>query len=143
MDDWNECERRIFDLIGNEDIERDEATQLWYRHLLSNLKLPCDVTGIEDFQWEEFYVVGPGSKAEYQKLRKSRPSYRDVFELIAIYANCVSEWMMFYDDLKAHVRRKTDGKQFILGLSELKATGKNSQEYKPLYDYSVWQVSWR
>jgi len=143
VDDWRESEQRILALIGDEDIERDEAIHLWYRHLLAHLKLPCDVTGIEDFQCEEFYVLGPGSKTEYQRLRKNRPSYRDVFELTAIDVDSVSEWIMFYDDLKAHVRRKTDGKQFILGLSELKATKKDSQEYQLLYDYSVWQVNWR
>ena len=58
-------------MIGNEDLERDEAIRFWCRHLLSHLKQPCEVTGIEDFQWEEFYVVGPGNKTEYQKLRKN------------------------------------------------------------------------
>jgi hypothetical protein len=84
--------------------------------------LPCEVTGIEDFQWEEFYVFGPGNKMEYQKLRMNRPSYQDVFELTALVVDSDSEWSMFSDDLKAHVRRKADGKKFILGLSELKAT---------------------
>ena len=44
-------------------------------------------------------------------------------------------------DLKAHVRRKTDGKKFILGLSELKATNEHSYDYQLLHDYAVWLVN--
>jgi len=47
------------------------------------------------------------------------------------------------DELKAHVRRSSDGKQFILGLSELKATNKDSQNYGLLHDYAVWLVNYR
>jgi hypothetical protein len=62
VNDWHEQEQRILSVIGNEDVEPDEAIRHWYRRLLSSLKLPCDVTGIEDFQWEEIYVVGPAIK---------------------------------------------------------------------------------
>jgi len=143
VNDWHEQEERILTVIGNEDVEWDEAIRLWYGHLLSHLKLPCEVTGIEDFQWEEFYVVGPGSKTEYRKLRKNRPSYRDAFELTAVVVDSDSEWSMFSDDLKAHVRRKADGKHFILGLSELKATNEDSHDYQLLHDYAVWHVNYR
>jgi hypothetical protein len=141
--DRHEQEQRILAVIGDEDVEPDEAIRHWYCHLLSRLKLPCEVAGIEDFQWEEFYVFGPGNKTEYQALRRNRPSYRDIFELIAIDVDSESEWSIFSDDLKAHVRRKTDGRKFILGLSELKATNKNSHEYPLLHDYAVWLVNCR
>jgi hypothetical protein len=143
MKDWDQQEQRILAVIGSEDVDWDEALQCWYRHLCLHATLPCDVTGIEDFQWEEFYVVGPGDKTEYRNLRRSQPSYRDIFELTAIDVTSDSEWCMFHDELKAHIRRKTDGKQFILGLSELKATNKGSREYHLLHDYSVWLVNYR
>jgi hypothetical protein len=143
MKDWHEQEQRILAVIGDVDIESDEAIRRWYNHLLSRLKLPCEVTGIEDFQWEEFYVLGPGNKAEYQNLRRNRPSYRDLFEITAIDIDSDSEWSMFADDLKAHVRRKSDEKKFILGLSELEATKKNSYDYQLLHDYAVWHVNFR
>jgi len=38
------------------------------------------VTGIEDFDWEEFYVLGPGSKKNMKGLRK-----RDHHTLINIF----------------------------------------------------------
>jgi len=143
VNERHQQDQRILAVIGNEEVASDEAQRHWYKHLISCLKLPCEVTGIEDFQWEEFYVVGPGDKIEYQKLRRKRPSYRDIFELTAIDIDSDSEWSMFADDLKAHVRRKTDGKKFILGLSELKATKKDSYEYQLLHDYAVWLFNYR
>lgn len=143
MNDWREEEQRIFAVIGDEDLDSGAAIHRWFRHLSSGLTLPCEVTGIEDFQWEEFYVLGPGDKAEYKRFQRNRPSYRDVFELTSISTDSDSEWCMFPDDLKANVRRKTDGKHFILGLSELKATVRGSQNYQMLHDYSVWLVNYR
>ena len=142
VNEQHQQDQRILAVIGNDDVETGEALQHWYRHLLSSLKLPCDVTGIEDFQWEEFYVVGPGDTTEYHNLRRKRPSYRDIFELTAIDIGSDSEWSMFADDLKAHVRRKTDGKHFVLGLSELKATKESSFEYQLLHDYAVWLTNY-
>jgi hypothetical protein len=92
MKDWDQQEQRILAVIGSEDVDWDEALQCWYRHLCLHATLPCDVTGIEDFQWEEFYVVGPGDKTEYRNLRRSQPSYRDIFELTAIDVTSDSEW---------------------------------------------------
>jgi len=144
MSDWDEQEQRILAVIGDEDVEGDEAYRRWYEYLSSRLVLPCDVTGIEDFQWEEFYVIGPGDKAEYKRLRKNQPSYQDVFELTSVSLDSESRWCTFPDELlKAHVRRKTDGKRFVLGLSDLKATSKGSEAYRLLHDYAVWLVNYR
>jgi hypothetical protein len=50
--------------------------------------------------------------------------------------------MMFYgEDLAAHVRRKPDGKEFYLGLAELKAVTRKSKNYQLLHDYAVWFVN--
>ena len=79
---------------------------------------------------------------EYEKLRKTHPSYQDIFELLDIEEGIVSEWMLFQgDDLAAHVRRKSGGKEFYLGLAELKAVDKKAKNYQLLDDYSVWFVS--
>src|SRR5688572_15751991 len=99
--------------------------------------MPFEVTGVEDFRWEEFYVFGPGSKREYQRLRQNQPSYRDVFDLVAIRMYSFSEWCLFPNELKAHVRRRTDGRRFVLGLSELKTPSKRSTNYQLLRDYAV------
>jgi hypothetical protein len=69
------------------------AVKVFFEHLRRSLVLPCEVTGIEDFQWEEFYVIGPGSRKEYERLKKHQPSYRDRFELMEIEMDVYSEWM--------------------------------------------------
>ena len=50
--------------------------------------------------------------------------------------------MMFHGgDLAGQVRRKSDGKEFYLGLAEIKAVDEKSLNYQLLDDYSVWFVN--
>jgi len=120
------------------------AVKVFFEHLHRSLVLPCEVTGIEDFQWEEFYVIGPGDRKEYERLKKHQPSYRDRFELVGIGLRVCSEWMMFAgEDIATQVRRKSDGKEFTLGLAELKAVEKKSPNYQLLDDYAVFFVNYR
>jgi len=104
--------------------------------------LPCEVSGVEDFRWEEYYVLGPGSQKEYARLRQEQPSYRDRFDLFKIELGPISEWMLFEgEDIAAYVRRKSDKKEFILGLAELKAVDKKSSNYQLLDDFAVFLVN--
>jgi len=136
-------DKRIAEILGeNEDLDFDEAIKVFYEYLKSHLSLPCIVTGIEDFQWEEIYVIGPGDKEEYDRLKKTQPSYNDQYELLGIDCEAKSGWMLFWEeDIGAHVRRISDSKKFVLGLSELKAIDKKSKNYELLDDYSVWFVN--
>lgn len=121
-----------------------ELVRQFFDHLQRALVLPCEVTGIEDFDWEEYYVLGPGDPKEYARLRKSQPSYRDRYELIGITRDAASDWMLHGgEDIAAHVRRKTDGKEFHLGLSELKAVDKRSPNFQLLDDYAVFFANYR
>jgi hypothetical protein len=136
---------RIEAIIGDEeDSKFDECVEKFHQHLASSLELPCDVTGLEDFSWEEFYVLGPGDSEEYEELQQDRPSYTDTFELLEIEAGTCSEWMMFSgEDLAGRMRRKSDGKEFYLGLAEIGAVDKKSKNYQLLQDYGVWFVNSR
>jgi hypothetical protein len=120
---------------------QEEAINAFLKHLKANLQKPCEVTGIEDFRWEEPYVLGGWSQAEYKRLKKTQPSYTDKYELLDIEQGEWSEWMMFSEDIAAHVRRKSDGKEFDLGLAELRATDKKSPNFQLFDDYSVWLVN--
>jgi len=137
--------QRIDAIVGdNAEWDFAEALSMFYRHLRQHLVLPCDVTGTEDFRWEERYVLGPGNPKEYARLKKSQPSYRDHYELLKIEQDVVSEWMLFAgDDIAAHVRRKSDGKEFVLGLAELRTVDKSSSNYRHLNDYAVFLVNYR
>ena len=136
-------EKRIESIVGDpEEIDFDEARDVYYQYLKENLDLPCEVTGIEDFEWEEFYVLGPGSKKEYEHLKKDQPSYTDRYQLLSISTDLESQWIMYWeDDLAANVKRLSDGKEFQLGLSELKAVDKKSKQYQLLDDFSFWLVN--
>lgn len=131
---------RIIAIIGDgEDATFEECRDKYYTHLTHSLQLPCDVTGIEDFRWEEYYVIGPGDRKKHQELRKNQPSYEDIFELLSIETDAYSEWMMFRgEDVAGRVRRKSDGKEFYLGLAEIQAVNKKSKNYQLLNDYAVW-----
>jgi hypothetical protein len=143
MTKQDEQDARIDTILGDaRAMSLEDARDKFYEHLCGALELPCVVTGIEDFNWEEFYVFGPGSRKEYERLRKTQPSYRDKFDLLAIEKDALSEWMLFRgEDLAAHVRRQSDGQEFYLGLAELKAVDKKSRNYQLLDDYSVWLVN--
>ena len=47
------------------------------------------------------------------------------------------------EDIGGRVRRRSDNREFWLGLSELEATDKKSKNYQLLDDYSVWFVNSR
>lgn len=136
-------DKRIAAILGeDEELNFDEAVKVYYEYLMSSLSLPCEVTGIEDFRWEEVYVFGPGDKEEYDHLKKTQPSYRDQYELLGIDCEAESGWMLFCgEDIGADVRRISDSKKFLLGLSELKATDKKSKNHQFLDDYAVWFVN--
>ena len=137
--------KRIEAIVGDgETVTFEDQVTAFYEHLLRSLKLPCEVTGIEDFRWEERYVIGNASRAEYERLKKHQPSYRDRYELLAIENGIFSEWMLFPSgDIGARVKRKSDGKEFYLGLSELKAVDGKSGNGKLLHDFSVFFVNSR
>lgn len=137
-------DKRIAAIVREDDLDFDEAVDVFYEYVKANLLLPCEVTGIEDFRWEEFYVLGPGDEAEYEHLKKRQPSYTDRYELLDIVREAESEWMLFWgEDIGADVRRISDDKKFLLGLSELKATDKKSKNSQLLDDYCVWFVNSR
>ncbi len=137
--------KRIEAIIGNnESASLEHNVAAFYEHLLQTLTFPCEVTGIEDFQWEECYVLGGASPAEYKRLKKTQPSYCDNYELLTIEKEGFSEWMLFQgDDIGAIVKRKSDGKEFCLGLSELKGVDKKSANAKLLDDFSMFLMNSR
>jgi hypothetical protein len=136
---------RIDSIIG-ESIDRgfDSAVEVFFEHLKRSLQLPVEVTGREDFRWEEYYVIGPGSKKEHEKLRKTQPSYLDRYLLMQIELGAYSEWMMFRgDDIGAHVRRRSDRKEFTLGLAELETVEEDNPNHQLLDDFAVFVVNYR
>jgi len=138
MSKFDKQRQRLTDLFGTEGVPavKTETLERYLDHLKRNLGFPCQLTGIEDFPWEEFYVIGPGSKKEHEQLRKTKPSYMDIYELIS-FDNVKSRAGIF-----VNVQRMSDKKQFVLPLADLKATNKKSKNYELLDDFSAWFVNW-
>lgn len=138
MTDWEEQEQRITRILGEENLNVSDKSLVVYRSFLKeNLTFPCELTGIEDFQWEEFYILGPGDKKEYEKLKKTRPSYTDIFTLIAF-----DDQIDDMAGLMAKVKRLSDRKQFVLPLADLEVTDKENHNFQLIHDYAVWYVNY-
>jgi len=138
MGEYEKQEKRIIVILGTKKLDVTRKTLSTYLAYLKNhIEVPCQLTGIEDFEWEEAYVFGFGSKREYEKLKKTQPSYTDKFNLIDFIDDIDDE----YDGIFVNVQRLSDKKQFILPLADLKSTDKKSKNYQLLDDYSVWFVN--
>jgi len=133
MENW---EKNIQTILG-EDTERSDVNAIRYHaHLKTALLLPITVTGREDFPWEEPYVFGGWSKSEYVKLKKTKPSYTDIFELINIQPPTDD------DDLLATIVRKSDKKKFTIGLYWLTTETRKTPGFRELDDYATWHVNY-
>ncbi|MCD6199929.1 MAG: hypothetical protein J7K15_15410 [Deltaproteobacteria bacterium] len=126
--------------VNDEDdmVVNDENLEKYFQYLNKNIAFLCIVTGIEDFRWEEFYVLGPGDQDEYEELKKTQPSYTDHYRILSFDDH--------YDEdngILANVRRVSDKRKFTLPLEDLEAVGRTSINYQILDDYSVWFVNYR
>ena len=132
-------EKRIAKALGSRKVpDVDEANLAKYKtFLLNRLDKQTILTGREDFPWEERYVFGYGSPAEYERLKKDNPSYKDDYKLIEILEGDVEGL-----DLVAHVERLSDTKRFQIGLSWLTTKDELSKDFEPLEDYFTWIANW-
>jgi len=133
----DEQDKRIKRILGPE-CERNPQTILKYLdYLRKALKFPCRLTGLEDFPWEEPYILGGWDQKEYEELKKDNPSYTDEFELIELQEPEGGD-----EEIYAKVKRIKDKKSFEIGLSWLKCTDKNHDNYQLIDDYAVWHTNY-
>jgi hypothetical protein len=128
----------IFNDRFNDISRRLETLEYYKSYLEENLSFPVRLTGIEDFDWEEYYLLGPGDKREYEQLKLTQPSYKDIFSMSRIDSDYDEAYGLF-----AKVTRLSDKKRFQLPLMDLKAVDKNSKEWELLDDYSVWFINYQ
>jgi hypothetical protein len=117
---------------------KPKTLKIFLKHLKQNVELPCRLTGSEDFEWEEYYTLGPGSKKEHDQLRKTEASYLDTFELIEFDYDANGD-----EGIHAQVRRLSDKKIFNLPLDYLKVKPRKSKNFSLIDDYGVWFVNYR
>ena len=131
--------KRIAEVFGREEPPevKENTLKIFLKHLKKEVEFPCMLTGGEDFEWEEFYIIGPGSKKEHDQLRKTHASYLDTFELIDFLMDPYGD-----KGIHAQVRRRSDRKIFILPLDYLKVKPRKSKNYNLINDYGVWFVNY-
>ena len=138
MTDFKAQEARLKAILGKKNLAVSyESLSVFRSYFDDNIVLPCELTGREDFGWEEYYVLGPGDKKEYEKLKKTRPSYRDIYVLLT-FDPPIEEM----EGLMVKVMRVPDRKKFVMPLANLKVIDKKSPNYQLLEDYAVWQVNY-
>lgn len=135
----DEQDKRIASIFSSKDVPEVNGTtiKIYLQYIKNNLDLSCEVTGIEDFDWEEYYILGSGDNKEHEELRKTNPSYMDRFKILSLYNDPDYE-----HGLLVNLRRISDNKKFTLPLADLQATEKNTMSYQILDDYSVWFVNY-
>ena len=140
-------EDRIAQILADGDIDDEdrlwktpETINIYLQYLKENIELPFVATGIDDFPWEEKYVVGYGSKKEHENLRKNNPSYLDEFEIFNFFED--EDEYENDEQIFVRTRRLSDQKEFILELDNLKSIDKKSKNYRLLDVYAVWYVNY-
>ena len=142
MDDFDaeldDQEKRIAAILNEAEPPEvsDETLDIYQTYLKAHLKLPCLLTGIEDFDWEEYYVFGPGNKKEYETLKKTRPSYKDTFKFIEFCDETDETY-----GLLVNVKRLSDNRKFTLPFADLESADKKSGNSQLINDYVVWFVN--
>ncbi|PON13388.1 hypothetical protein C2W62_34600 [Candidatus Entotheonella serta] len=118
MSQFDKERQRLADIFGTESVPavKTETLERYLEHLKQHLEFPCQLTGIEDFPWEEIYIIGPGDKEEQEELRQTQPSYLDTYELLSFGD------ITWRSGIMVNVRRVSDKKTFVLPLADLKAT---------------------
>ena len=110
MNESKAQEIRIEHILEKDTLEvSDESLETYRAYIQKNIEFPCELTGREDFRWEEFYIFGPGDKNEYAELKKTQPSYTDAYTFMSF-----DDQIEDKDGLMVKVKRLSDHKQFVL-----------------------------
>lgn len=136
--DEDEFDGKIAAILNTEDIEVTEKNLKTYlTYLIQNMNIPCQVTPTDEFEWEEYYLYGAGSNKEYEKQKKTNPSYTDIFKLIRFEEEVTEE-----EGIKVQVERCSDRRKFILPLCDLEGVDENLPNYEFLDDYVLWFINY-
>jgi len=124
---------RIRGILGKDCSRKPKNIHSFLKFLQRNVKAPCLLTGIEEFEWERAYLVEGWGGADYEETKVHKPSFTDQFELQALTAPDSDG-----DDIVACVKRVTDQKEFKMGLSLLECIDFNTEFFQFIDDYVAW-----
>jgi Calcium binding len=128
---------KVKKILHSNSIEVGVQNTLKYlEYLKQNTIVPCRVTGREEFRWEEEYLSDFGNKKEYEKLKKTQPSYTEIFQILGLRDSVSKQ-----DGVMVDVQRLTDKQTFILPLISLEPIDKSSPNNQLLEDYTLWFIN--
>ncbi|MEG4849359.1 calcium-binding protein [Microcoleus sp. B5-D4] len=131
-------ETKISKILASKNIDSTLKNSVKYlEYIKQNIQLPCHVTGIEEFEWEEEYTMGYGSKKEYARLKKTQASYTDRFTI-----NRLDDFVIQEEGIFVEVQRVSDRQKFMLPLFELESVDASSPNNQLLDDYAVWCINY-
>ena len=131
MTDSEMSDIRIEAILGKDNLDvYNDSLFMYISYLEENMVLPCALTGIQSFSWEDFYVLGPGDKKQYEELKKTRPSSRDIYKFMSF-----DDMIDDDDGLLVKINSISDNNKFVLPLLDLKTTDKESPNYVLISDY--------
>ena len=136
--DLESFEDNLREILGSQ-ISAAPKKQLncYLKYLKRNIKEPCYLTGVEEFEWEEKYLFGAGRQSQYEKLKENNPSYSDIFVLVRFLDRIHPQ-----DGIQVEVQRTSDRKTFTLSLIELEGSDPESPNYQLIEDYSLWFLNY-
>ncbi|HAO13749.1 MAG TPA: hypothetical protein DCQ51_21930 [Planktothrix sp. UBA8407] len=136
--DLKELEEKVKKILGNNRIKVNQKTlNKYFKYLTENLELPCYLSGAEEFFWEEEYLYGPGNAKDYEELKKTNPSYTDIFALENFQPKFDE-----MDGIMVDVKRVSDNRQFTLPLAELEVSDEDSANHSLIEDYLAWFITY-
>ncbi|MBD2545610.1 MULTISPECIES: hypothetical protein [Planktothricoides] len=132
--DFAELEPKIISILSSQKIKVNWLNlQKYLAYLNKSIQTPCILTGNQEFEWEEYYIFGPGTPKQHEKQRKINASYMDRFQLIDLVKE-VSE----SQGIMAEVERLSDKKVFTLPLCQLEEAEPITANYELIDTYVTW-----
>jgi len=132
-------ERRISKLLQTSDETVDmKNLGVYIKFLRANFPKSYLLTGAECFAWEEPYLFGYMTEAEYEKEKKTKPVSEDVFKFISFDDE-------YYDEkgIMTKIKRESDNKIFHIAFWDLVAIDEEETENFIISDYSYWMTNYR
>ena len=126
---------RIKGILGKDCARSPQNTLRYLKFLQKNIKGPCLLTGIEEFEWERSYLIEGWDSADYQEMKAHKPSFIDQFKLQELIVPGSNE-----DDIVACVKRVSDQKDFKIGLSLLECIDFKDECFQLIDDYVAWHT---
>ena len=134
MAQHDEREQRLEKILGPDNLTVSlESLTIYRDYLRKHIEMPCIMTGIEGFPWEDNYVFGYANEAEYENLKKDQPSPADIYELKR-FEDLLDE----KTGILVKIKRVKDNRRFVIDLAWLKAADESSGNHALLDDYSAW-----